>query len=126
IYQLGWRCGGKCATGRNLEKGARVEEHGLHLWFGGYDNAFRLLADCYEELDRPPHHPLRRMEDAWSPLSGVVLYDHFQGKWSHTYREYDIEPGLPWDEPEVPRFWDFLVLVLHSVEGHIGFLKSRS
>jgi uncharacterized protein with NAD-binding domain and iron-sulfur cluster len=66
------------------------------------------------------------MEQAWSPLTSVVLYDHYNRKWSHVYRPYDIEPGLPWDAPEVPRFWDFVLDVLHQVEGHIGFMKGAS
>ena len=28
----------------------RIEEHGLHVWLGHYDNAFRLIRDCYTEL----------------------------------------------------------------------------
>src|SRR4051794_23164838 len=32
IYQLGWRLGGKGASGRSDE--GRIEEHGLHIWFG--------------------------------------------------------------------------------------------
>src|SRR5690349_12776082 len=34
VYQAGWRLGGKCASGRNLEERGRIEEHGLHVWFG--------------------------------------------------------------------------------------------
>jgi uncharacterized protein with NAD-binding domain and iron-sulfur cluster len=36
VYQLGWRLGGKGASGRRkVGDGAeRIEEHGLHVWFG--------------------------------------------------------------------------------------------
>ena len=37
IYQMGWRIGGKGASGRNREYGDRIEEHGLHI---GLPNAF--------------------------------------------------------------------------------------
>ena len=30
--------------------GGRIEEHGLHIWLGYYENAFRLLRECYAEL----------------------------------------------------------------------------
>ena len=50
IYQMGWRLGGKGASGRGI--GGRIEEHGLHVWLGFYDNAFLLLRQCYEELNR--------------------------------------------------------------------------
>ena len=44
---MGWRLGGKCASGRD-EQG-RIIEHGLHVWFGYYENAFRLLREVCEE-----------------------------------------------------------------------------
>ena len=36
VYQMGWRAGGKGASGCNAEYGERIEEHGLHIWFGFY------------------------------------------------------------------------------------------
>ena len=55
VYQLGWRTGGKGASGRNMKKGygMRVEEHGLHMWSGLYDNAFRVMREVYPLLKRP-------------------------------------------------------------------------
>lgn len=50
IYQLGWRLGGKGASGRGPAD--RVEEHGFHVWMGCYENAFRLMRECYLELKR--------------------------------------------------------------------------
>src|SRR6185503_267067 len=47
VYQMGFRLGGKGASGRGV--GGRIEEHGLHLWMGFYENAFRLMRECYEE-----------------------------------------------------------------------------
>ena len=40
--------GGKGASGRNAEYGERIEEHGLHIWFGFYDNAFKTIQAAYE------------------------------------------------------------------------------
>src|SRR5213595_157652 len=54
IYQPGWRLGGKCASGRNQDRGSRIEEHGLHVWFGCYDNAFSIIRRCYAELESRP------------------------------------------------------------------------
>src|SRR5215203_2921659 len=39
IYQMGWRLGGKGASGRNRAQNMRIEEHGLHIWMGFYQNA---------------------------------------------------------------------------------------
>ena len=48
LYQLGWRLGGKGASGRGAHE--RIEEHGLHIWLGFYDNAFRLLREGVDAL----------------------------------------------------------------------------
>jgi uncharacterized protein with NAD-binding domain and iron-sulfur cluster len=50
VYQMGWRLGGKGASGRNRDRAQRIEEHGIHVWFGFYDNAFRLLSSCFDEI----------------------------------------------------------------------------
>ena len=54
LYQLGWRVGGKGASGRNRDPGMgmRSEEHGLHVWFGCYHEAWELLGSCYDSLGR--------------------------------------------------------------------------
>ena len=54
IYQTGWRLGGKCASGRNLDPDYqyRIEEHGFHVWMGFYDNAFAMIIRAYKELAR--------------------------------------------------------------------------
>ncbi len=52
LYQVGWRLGGKCASSRNLNVYGRVEEHGLHVWFGCYARAFGMLRNCYRALGR--------------------------------------------------------------------------
>ena len=55
VYERGSRLGGKGASSRGPN--GRIEEHGLHVWLGFYDNAFRLLRACYEELDRAATDP---------------------------------------------------------------------
>src|SRR5580700_8141232 len=81
VYQMGWRLGGKGASGRNMNCAARIEEHGLHIWFGFYDNAFALMRRCYEELDRPEGAPLATIGDAFKPASQIVLCEHYNDKW---------------------------------------------
>src|SRR6202451_3836957 len=73
IYQLGWRLGGKGASGRGPAD--RIEEHGLHIWMGFYENAFRLLRECYAEVDRDPHQcRFADWRDAFTtePIIGVL------------------------------------------------------
>jgi uncharacterized protein with NAD-binding domain and iron-sulfur cluster len=50
VYQLGWRLGGKCASGRDAQ--GRNIEHGLHVWFGHYLNAFQMLDEVYKHWSR--------------------------------------------------------------------------
>ncbi len=82
IYQLGWRLGGKGASGRNAEYAYRIEEHGLHLWAGFYDNAFRNMRKCYEMLIslglRAPDQPLATFDQAFKPLSHLFLAENIQ------------------------------------------------
>src|SRR6476619_1861424 len=67
VHQLGWRLGGKCASGRNERHGQRIEEHGLHIWLGFYENAFRVMRETYAALGRPRGAPLATWRDAFKP-----------------------------------------------------------
>ena len=76
VYERGWRLGGKAASSRGAH--GRIEEHGLHVWLGYYENAFRLARELYAELDRPrrrPDAPLQVWEDAFKPANEVGLED---------------------------------------------------
>ncbi len=54
VYQLGWRLGGKAASGRQREDFDRSAEHGFHVLLGFYDNTFLAMLECYQELGRGP------------------------------------------------------------------------
>ncbi|NUX56146.1 NAD(P)-binding protein [Paraburkholderia youngii] len=73
VYQMGWRLGGKCASGRNAKLGQRIEEHGLHMWFGFYNNGFDLMQKAYGALNRPAGTPLATWQDAFKPHNFIVL-----------------------------------------------------
>ena len=74
VYQIGWRLGGKGATGR---RDGRILEHGLHVWFGYYDNAFRMLRAVYRDWQRSDEHPLRSWRDALKPQSFTPIGPDF-------------------------------------------------
>jgi uncharacterized protein with NAD-binding domain and iron-sulfur cluster len=80
VYQPGWRLGGKCASGRNVHEHGRIEEHGLHVWFGFYENSFKLIRSVYDELERPAGHPLASFEQAFEACDTVVLVDRYHGR----------------------------------------------
>jgi uncharacterized protein with NAD-binding domain and iron-sulfur cluster len=125
IFQMGGRLGGKGASSRNGQPGYRnrIEEHGLHLWLGYYENAFRMVRTCFEELREararaartgkamPPElhaHLDREPFDNWNWLSAferanlVGLADNSTGDW------------VPW----IARFPEY---VPTSEEGATGF-----
>lgn len=72
VYQMGHRLGGKGASSINPALGDRVEEHGLHVFWGFYDNALRMMRECYQELGRPPTAPLATIEQAFFPHDLIV------------------------------------------------------
>ncbi|MEO8679660.1 MAG: NAD(P)-binding protein [Vicinamibacterales bacterium] len=80
VYQMGWRLGGKGASGRNAAFGDRIEEHGLHVWAGFYRNAFRMMREIYAA--QPDDGRLfKQWSDAFKRHSQVMLEEHVDGKW---------------------------------------------
>ena len=97
VYQMGWRLGGKGASGRNGEPGYghRIEEHGFHVWMGFYDNAFKMMKDTYAELARTTG-PFRTWTDAFKKHSHVVIEELDQGqrkRWQIEFPTGLREPG---------------------------------
>jgi uncharacterized protein with NAD-binding domain and iron-sulfur cluster len=97
VYQMGWRLGGKGASGRGPAD--RIEEHGLHLWMGFYENAFRLMRDCYAELGRDPKKcRIADWTDAFvaAPFNAVADLSP-RGEWSIWKVLFPPMPGAPGD-----------------------------
>jgi uncharacterized protein with NAD-binding domain and iron-sulfur cluster len=106
LYQQGWRLGGKGASGRGSDD--RIEEHGLHIWFGFYENAFRMLNRCHLELDHrdqdQPRWPLcfDAIADSFIPCREISVtdYDGCGWKlWVADFFDYD-DDDVPWGEGE--------------------------
>ncbi len=107
LYQMGWRLGGKGASGRNLDPnlGHRSEEHGLHIWFGFYENAFQTIRKAYAEMG--PNGPFETWKDAYKGVTeGVVSHQHGPGLWDfwcYRFPQDDREPG---DGQPSPGVWE--------------------
>ena len=99
VYQMGFRLGGKGSSGRGAAD--RIEEHGLHLWMGFYENAFRLMRECYAELGRDPSAcPIATWQDAFEPAPGVAVMDRAPGgDWEPWVAHFPPGLGLPGDPP---------------------------
>ena len=85
VYQMGHRLGGKGASGRAPHAdgaggfGQRIEEHGLHIWFGFYAHAFSLLRQAYEEAGLASGD--RWWETPFQKCDAVSLYELTGSGW---------------------------------------------
>jgi uncharacterized protein with NAD-binding domain and iron-sulfur cluster len=96
VYQRGCRLGGKAASSRGPH--GRIEEHGLHVWLGCYDNAFALLRECYAELDRgstDPEAPIHSWDQALLPADHLGIADRMDGNWLLWPGRLNRNDGVP-------------------------------
>jgi len=125
VYQLGWRLGGKGASGRG--PAGRIQEHGLHLWMGYYENAFRLMRECYGELKRDPAScRLADWREAFLPSHFVGAADWSPGgRWLSWKVHFPPFEGLPGDPGRLPRWRlaDYLARCLELVRTLLGTLQ---
>lgn len=122
VYQMGWRLGGKGASGRNQACADRIEEHGLHVWMGFYQEAFALIREVYGDLQRlglrTPKEPLATWEQAFTPHDLIVVAEAVKEGWAFwrfpfpTNEEKPGDPGLSvW-----PRFDSYAQMARKLIE----------
>jgi uncharacterized protein with NAD-binding domain and iron-sulfur cluster len=121
VYTHGWRLGGKGASGRQHDEGDRILEHGLHMWMGFYETAFRTIRASYDEWRKPPDYPFQTWADAFTPLRQVTLEqrvpDDDTGAWQSWNFELPRLPGTPGDPDDG---------VLHAIlERLLAWLRSH-
>src|SRR5690348_11314329 len=123
VYTDGWRLGGKGASGRNLDLACRVEEHGLHVWFGCYQNAFHMMRKVYEELSEnnlAPGSPLQSCFDAFQPHDRISLVSQSGITWTTNFAVHSGLPGDDFDpnlaaEGEPPEPAQYILYLLDSI-----------
>ena len=84
IYQMGWRLGGKGASGRNRDISDRIQEHGIHLWMGFYENAFQMIRRIYDEAHQKnlmPQSPFTDARKAFSPMNFTPMMEQVGTDW---------------------------------------------
>jgi uncharacterized protein with NAD-binding domain and iron-sulfur cluster len=137
VYESSWRLGGKGASVRAGD--GRVLEHGLHVWLGCYENAFRMMRECYAEVEDCQWGPDSgeklahgRIDDAFfpEPHIGLGCPDPHRdwAVWSAYLPPAKGLPGLPLDEHTNPftlasylmRCFDLLKSLMLSVIGVPG------
>jgi uncharacterized protein with NAD-binding domain and iron-sulfur cluster len=115
---MGWRLGGKGASGRDPATGMRIEEHGLHIWFGWYDNAFRLLQQCYAELARPYDAPLSTWDQALQPHNFFVLQEFIRDQWVNWHFSMPTNDQVPGQGRRSRTIWSYiqdLIAGMHKI-----------
>lgn len=111
LYQTGWRLGGKGASSRGAGETQRSEEHGPHVWFGFYENAFRTLRECLQE-----HKKLgftigdcTEWTDLFQASREGVFYHHGKDKkWYPWKMDLGMYAGSPGDGTPCPDVRDTL------------------
>lgn len=133
LYQRGWRLGGKGASGRGAH--GRIEEHGLHVWLGYYDNAFRMMRECYAQLDRPrndPGSPLPRWDDAFRPAGRIGLGEPHRDDWLPWVADFSPgterpgEPGAGRSPLTVPEFVRRSLVLLRDLAASLAAERRHS
>jgi uncharacterized protein with NAD-binding domain and iron-sulfur cluster len=120
VYQQGWRLGGKGASGRNAQYGQRIEEHGLHIWFGFYTNAFKMIKAAYTSLDRPAGAPLATWRDAFKQHDYVALSEQVGDRWHNWSIMFPPLPGEPGEGDQEISIWQLAVAMMGWIEQWIN------
>ncbi|SBS72896.1 Amine oxidase [uncultured Mycobacterium sp.] len=127
VYQRGWRLGGKGASSRGEHN--RIEEHGLHIWLGSYENAFALLRECYAELDREntdPGCPIRTWDQALIPAEELGMADRFGDDWLIWSGKFSRTPELPGEPGATGRELTVLDFAARALRLLMDFAESLS
>ena len=117
IYTLGWRIGGKGATGRRADMQHRLQEHGIHVFGNMYFNSLTMVSEALDELraienpDGTPKYAVGTMDTEFLPselATGVhwlprptLTEEGFKvdGHWAVRRDPTPLCEGLPWREP---------------------------
>lgn len=124
IYQMGWRLGGKGASSRNPKYGNRIEEHGLHIWLGFYENAFQIMRRCYSELPAQSR-TFKNWTEAFKPHSYVVLEEFFDNNWYHWPITFPSNRASPGSGEPLPSLWDYVEMAVHWLKEAVRELPER-
>ncbi len=110
VYVLGWRVGGKTATGRGPAQ--RVQEHGIHILQGWYHNLFRTMKAVFEERVSAaglPPLPWATWYDALQRNDSTFLTEYLPDlrQWANNTLIFPQTPELPGEGPPLP-MWEVI------------------
>jgi uncharacterized protein with NAD-binding domain and iron-sulfur cluster len=132
IYQMGWRLGGKGASGRNQAMSDRIQEHGIHLWMGFYENAFHLIRQAYDEARQKnlmPTSPFTDARKAFSPMTFTPMMEQVGTNWKLWNLNWWPSDEFPGEESrfanceQPPTPLDFVKLILNRATAYLDEKK---
>lgn len=111
LYQMGWRLGGKAASGRDAQ--GRNLEHGLHVWFGCYENTFQMIQEVYAARKPADGWALKTWRDAVKPqdFTPIGVKDG-AGNWSYWPLTWAVNDGVPGDGTLLPTWWQMIETIV--------------
>lgn len=124
VHQLGWRLGGKAASGRNQGSHHRSEGRGAHIWFGFYENALGMMREVYSELGRAQGTPLATFKEAFQAGEALHLAGAAsrEASWPLALPPND---GVPGEATSLPTIWSYIGRILHWVIDSIPHLHEN-
>lgn len=122
VQVLGWRVGGKTATGRGPFD--RIEEHGIHILQGWYDVTFAMLKEVYDERrDKKidPRAPFQQWQDGFEPNNSTLLTEWIPGRgWVNWPLIFPTNPATPGEGPPLTTWQLIKKLVAMALEMLLG------
>ncbi len=125
VHQMGWRVGGKAASGR--DRWDRNIEHGLHVWFGCYHNVFAMTREVYAAWNKPPQCPLQSVEDVAKPQVYTPLGVNYQGQWTYFPVHWPTNEGVPGEgdllltpQEAFTTLYNLIVIAIKSIFDDLG------
>ncbi len=81
VYQMGWRAGGQCGTGR-VGQEQWVNQNGTHYLFGCYHQCLGLMAGAFQVLAEHDDTRFGSYEEQLVPRDFIFLKQLYQNAWT--------------------------------------------
>lgn len=116
IYQMGWRSGGLCASGRVLPE-YWINQNGTHYLFGCYTNSLRMGREVYAYLESIGDTRFGTFDEQLIPRNLIVVSQFFKGNWTKWALEMPENGELPGARAAQPssKLMSGLILLKHTL-----------
>jgi uncharacterized protein with NAD-binding domain and iron-sulfur cluster len=123
VYQMGWRAGGKCSTGRAGPE-LRVEQNGTHYLFGCYDACFDVSKRSFDELSALGISDFGTYEEAYLPRNLLVFTQRFRGEWHLWPIRFPANRTIPGTRDGALPFLDYVSMALGWLVELVGGFRA--